>query len=138
MLNASELNAAMHCAVGDGVLLALLLDANGSTIASAFAKESIARAEEDYASMVAATANAWRVYAGSDLAANKVTLETESDALEQVLMDFGDRKLCAMSVADSAVICLVSCDPKVQIGLLKLKTAALQQRLDLLLRPVMA
>lgn len=137
MLNASELNAVMNSAVGDGVLLGLVLDANGTTIVSVFSKEDPARAEADSAAIIAATANVWRVYAGSDLAVNKMTLEAESDALEQVLIDFGERKLCAMSVADTAVLCLVSCDPAMQIGLLKLKTAALQQRVDLLLRPVM-
>lgn len=137
MLNASELNAAIHSAVGDGVLMGLLLDANGTTLASAFDSNNAARAEEEYPAMVAATANAWRVYAGTDLTINKITLETEADALEQVLLDIGERKLCAMSVADVTVVCLVSCDPAMQIGLLKLRTAALQQRLDLLLRPVM-
>lgn len=137
MLNASELNAVIKGGVGDGVQLVLLLDANGDAMSSAFTDIRKDK-NDDYAEMVAATANAWRVYARSDLAVNRLTLQVEPDSLEQVLVDFGEKKMCAMSVAGSAVLCLVSSDASVQMGLLKLKTAALQRKLDAMLRPVMS
>lgn len=137
MLCASDLNAVVSSAVGDGVLMALLLDASGNAIASAFAGTP-AQKDVTYAPVVAATANMWRAYGRSDLAMNKLNLELETESLEQMLVCFPDKKICAMSVADTAVVSLVSVDESVTEGFLKLKTAALQRKLDRLLRPVMA
>ncbi|CAJ1037133.1 hypothetical protein Q4I30_007680 [Leishmania utingensis] len=137
MLCASDLNGVMNSAVGDGVLMALLLDASGNAIATAFAG-SAAQKDIMYAPVVAATANMWRAYARSDLAVNKLNLELETESLEQVIASFPDKKICAMSVADTAVVSLMSVDKSVTEGFLKLKTAALQRKLDGLLRPVMA
>lgn len=136
MLNASELNAMVSGAVGEGIVMALLLDACGNAIASAFGG-SAAEKEIFYAPVVAATANMWRAYARSKLAVNKLNLELEADSLEQMLAVFPDKKICAMSVADTAVISLVSLGDGVTEGFLRLKTAALQRKLDRLLRPVM-
>ncbi|KAK7200889.1 hypothetical protein NESM_000147700 [Novymonas esmeraldas] len=136
MLCASDLNAVMSHAVGDGILMSLLLDASGNAIASAFAGPA-SQKDVAYAPAVAATANMWRAYAHSDLAMNKLNLELESESLEQMIVVFPDKKICAMSVADTAVVSLVSADEAMTEGFLKLKTAALQRKLDRLLRPVM-
>ncbi|KAG5467041.1 hypothetical protein LSCM1_01221 [Leishmania martiniquensis] len=136
MLCASDLNAVVSSAVGDDVLMALLLDASGNAIATAFAGSAEQR-DNLYAPLVAATANMWRAYARSDLAVNKLNLELESESLEQMIVSFPDKKICAMSVADTAVVSLVSVNESVTEGFLKLKTAALQRKLDCLLRPVM-
>ncbi|KAG5491364.1 hypothetical protein JIQ42_01263 [Leishmania sp. Namibia] len=136
MLCASDLNAVVNSAVGDDVLMALLLDASGNAIATAFSG-SAAQRDILYAPLVAATANMWRAYAHSDLATNKLNLELESESLEQIIVSFPDKKICAMSVADTAVVSLVSVNESVTEGFLKLKTAALQRKLDRLLRPVM-
>ncbi|KAG5492343.1 hypothetical protein GH5_01261 [Leishmania sp. Ghana 2012 LV757] len=136
MLCASDLNAVVSSAVGDDVLMALLLDASGNAIATAFAG-SAAQRDILYAPLVAATANMWRAYARSDLATNKLNLELESESLEQIIVSFSDKKICAMSVADTAVVSLVSVNESVTEGFLKLKTADLQRKLDRLLRPVM-
>jgi hypothetical protein len=136
MLNASELNAVIGNAVGNGVIMALLLDASGNAIASAFAGTA-AQKEAIYAPVVAATANMWRAYARCDLATNKLNLELEIESLEQMIAVFPDKKICAMSVADTAVVSLVSLEGAVTEGFLKLKTAAVQRTLDRLLRPVM-
>ncbi|KAG5466509.1 hypothetical protein LSCM4_01660 [Leishmania orientalis] len=136
MLCASDLNAVVSSAVGDDVLMALLLDASGNAIATAFAG-SAAQRDILHAPLVAATANMWRAYAHSDLATNKLNLELESESLEQIIVSFPDKKICAMSVADTAVVSLVSVNESVTEGFLKLKTAALQRKLDRLLRPVM-
>lgn len=136
MLNASELNVVVSGAVGNGVVMALLLDASGNAIASAFGGTA-ADKEAIYAPVVAATANMWRAYARSELAVNKLNLEVEAESLEQMIVVFPDKKICAMSVADTAVVSLVSLEESVTDGYLKLKTAALQRKLDRLLRPVM-
>lgn len=135
MLNASEVNAVVKSVVGNGIHLALLLDPSGNAISSAFDGIPDER-EAPYASMIAVTANMWRAYARCDLAVNKLNLELEQDSLEQVLIEFDDKRMCAMSVADTAVVSLVSLDPNVTVGFLKLKTAALQRQLDSMLRPV--
>ncbi|KPI90749.1 hypothetical protein ABL78_0185 [Leptomonas seymouri] len=136
MLNASELNAVVGSAVDNGVIMVLVLDASGNVIASAFSGTA-AEKERIYAAMIAATANMWRAYARNGLAMNKLNLELETESLEQMIVVFPDKKVCAMSVADTAVVSLVSLDDAVTEGFLKLKTAALQRRLDRLLRPVM-
>ncbi|KAG5492876.1 hypothetical protein JKF63_01456 [Porcisia hertigi] len=137
MLCASDLNAVVNSAVGDDILMALLLDASGNAIATAFAG-SAAQRDMFYAPVVAATANMWRAYARNDLAINKLNLELEADSLEQMIVNFPDKKLCAMSVAETAVVSLLSVNESVTDGFLKLKTAALQRKLDRILRPVMA
>ncbi|KPA86562.1 hypothetical protein ABB37_00698 [Leptomonas pyrrhocoris] len=135
MLNASEFNAVVGSAVGNGVIMALVLDASGNAIATAFSGTA-AEKEVIYAAVVAATANMWRAYARSSLATNTLNLELETESLEQMIVVFPDKKICAMSVADTAVVSLVSLDDAVTEGFLKLKTAALQRKLDRLLRPV--
>lgn len=136
MLNASELNAVVSSAVGNGILMALVLDASGNAIATGFSGTA-AEKEAIYAPVVAATANMWRAYARNELAMNKLNLELETESLEQMVAVFPDKKICAMSVADTAVVSLVSLDDSVTDGYLKLRTAALQRKLDRLLRPVM-
>ncbi|CCW61360.1 unnamed protein product [Phytomonas sp. EM1] len=136
MLNAAEINAVVESGVGDGVQLAILLEANGTVISSAFACSKKER-EEVYAPVVAATMNIWRLFGRNDLTINKISLEEEPDALEQVLVDFGDKKLCAMSVAENVILCLMSNNAAVQVGRLKLKTMLLQRQLDAILRPIM-
>ncbi|CCW68952.1 unnamed protein product [Phytomonas sp. Hart1] len=136
MLNAAELNAVVQSGVGDGVQLAILLETNGTVLSSAFACSKKER-EEAYARVVAAAINIWRLYGRNDLTINQISLEEESNALEQVLMDWGEQKLCAMAVADKAIICLLANDAAVQVGRLKVKTMQLQRELDAILRPVM-
>ena len=136
MLNASELNAVVSSAVGNGILMALVLDASGNAIATGFSGTA-AEKEAIYAPVVAATANMWRAYARNELATNKLNLELETESLEQMVAVFPDKKICAMSVADTAVVSLMSLDDSVTDGYLKLRTAALQRKLDRLLRPLL-
>ncbi|KEG10824.1 hypothetical protein DQ04_03251020 [Trypanosoma grayi] len=134
MLDASAINSSMHHAVGNGVVTAFLLDENGVLLSSASADPEYVHTRER-SMILAAIGNVWRACARNDLAKNKITNEVEPEALEQVLMDFSSKKLCAMSVGGTAILCLVSSG--LEMGLLKLKTAALQRRLDEYLRPVL-
>nr|CCC92972.1 hypothetical protein, unlikely [Trypanosoma congolense IL3000] len=131
MLNAVVVNECLHGAVGSGVVASILLDEDGVLLSSASSNQEYAYSKER-SMIIAAMGNVWRASARNDLAKNKTTNELEPEALEQVLIDFGNRKLCAMSVGGKAILCLVGYD--VEMGALKLKTAALQRRLDGCLR----
>ncbi|CBH14506.1 hypothetical protein, conserved [Trypanosoma brucei gambiense DAL972] len=134
MLEAAVVNECLHGAVGSGILAALLLDEEGVLLSSASSSEEYSYSRER-TMIIAAIGNVWRASAQNDLAKSKITNELEPEALEQVLIDFGSKKLCAMSVGGKAILCLVGY--QVEMGLLKLKTAAVQRRLDVHLRPAL-
>lgn len=91
-----------------------------------------------YAAVVSAVHNLWRAYGRCDLAVNTLTLNIEPEALEQILVDLGSMRLCAMSVKSGVILCLVSQDAAHEVGMLKLKTAALQQAVFDMLAPILS
>ncbi|EAN88555.1 hypothetical protein TcCL_NonESM00054 [Trypanosoma cruzi] len=134
MLDASFINSSLKSALGNGVEAVILLDGNGVLLSSASLNPEYV-CQKEHSMIVAATGNVWRACARNDLTKNKLTNEMEPEALEQVLIDFGCRKICAMSVGGSAILCMVGTE--LEMGFLKLRTAALQRRLDGHLRPVL-
>ncbi|RNF19239.1 uncharacterized protein Tco025E_04193 [Trypanosoma conorhini] len=134
MLDAAFINSSMKNALGNGVEVVILLDENGVLLSSASLNPEYV-CQKEHSMIVAATGNIWRACARNDLAKNKLTNAVEAEALEQVLVDFGGKKLCAMSVGGSAILCMLGTG--LEMGLLKLKTASLQRRLDGHLRPVL-
>ncbi|ESL07929.1 hypothetical protein TRSC58_04377 [Trypanosoma rangeli SC58] len=134
MLDAAFINSSMKNALGNGVEAVILLDENGVLLSSASLNPEYVW-QKEHSMIVAATGNVWRACAHNDLTKNKTTNTAEAEALEQVLIDFGEKKLCAMSVGGSAILCMVGTE--LEMGLLKLKTASLQRRLDGHLRPVL-
>ncbi|KAH9601744.1 hypothetical protein LSM04_006936 [Trypanosoma melophagium] len=135
MLDAAAINNSMLHAIEDGVVAVFLLDRDGVLLSSASADPEYVHAKER-AMIIAAIGNVWRACASNDLAKNKLTNKVEKESLEQVLIDFGKNKLCAMSVGGNAILCLVGSG--MEMGLVKLKTATLQRRLDSYLRPVLS
>ncbi|EPY30040.1 hypothetical protein STCU_04266 [Strigomonas culicis] len=82
----------------------------------------------------------WHAYANNDLALNKFSLDAVLEPPEQIIVDFGSRKLCVMATGGRALLALLSSDSeemKTEMGMLKLKTSMLHHRVDPLLRPVM-
>ncbi|KAG8348278.1 hypothetical protein ERJ75_001740500 [Trypanosoma vivax] len=135
MLNAVAVNDCLSSAVGNGIVTVILLGNDGVPLSSASSTPEYDHSRER-AMIVAAIGNVWRASARNDLSRNKTTNELEPDALEHVLIDFGQQKICAISVGGGAILCVVS--RGLEMGLLKLKAVALQQRLDAYLRPVLA
>ncbi|CAD2216561.1 hypothetical protein AGDE_02819 [Angomonas deanei] len=86
--------------------------------------------------MITTTSNLWRAYSTNDLTVNKLTMKPEEDALECIFLEFEDSKLCTMSATEYAVVCLVSKDGAMEMGMLKLRTAALQRQVNALLQPI--
>ncbi|ORC91995.1 uncharacterized protein TM35_000042090 [Trypanosoma theileri] len=135
MLDAAAINSSMQQAVEDGVVGVFLLDRDGVLLTSASADPDYVHTKER-AMIIAAISNVWRACASNDMAKNKLTNKVETESLEQVLIDFGENKICAMSVGGNAILGLVGSG--MEMGLVKLKTATLQRRLDSYLRHVLS
>lgn len=133
MLDATLVHKVMKSSVKEGVIMAFLMNSEGEVITSALLDEP--DTQEHFGSIAAAVGNAWRVYARCDLSIN-IHNQEEPDSLEQIILELSNKKICAMSVAGTWVVTVVS-NETVEIGMLKLKAASLQRALDHLLQPVL-